>query len=180
MRQQPPQKPGRSKQDFATPAVFLEPTKKLLGIERFTIDLAADASNAKADLFITKERDALTVDWAAELAGVGGGWGWLNPEFGDIRPWAKKCYETKLAGGSVAFLVPAGVGSNWFRDYVHRKAFVLALNGRIPFMPDKPKWGYPKDCILSLFSPLIPAGFDVWTWKDSAALIGVRGEPSQV
>lgn len=42
----PRQKPGRSKQDYRTPRAFLVAVKGLLGIEDFTIDLAASVSNS--------------------------------------------------------------------------------------------------------------------------------------
>jgi len=62
--------------------------------------------------------------------------------------------------------VPAAVGSNWYRDYVHKKCLVLALNGRLAFITGKPKLLYPKDCILCLYGPDFAPGFDVWSWKD--------------
>jgi len=161
---QPKQKPGRSIQNYATPAVFLEPVKRRLGIEAFTHDFAADPFNSKASSYWTKQDDSLAQSSERWATRCHGGWGWLNPPFAKIGPWARKCWETKQLGGSIALLVPAGVGSNWFRDFVHGKAFVLALNGRIPFDPANPTWGYPKDCILALYGAPYVVGFDVWTW----------------
>ncbi len=63
--------------------------------------------------------------------------------------------------------MPASVGSNWYRYYVHNEAFTLFLNGRIPFMPDKPNWLYPKDCMLALYGTGVSSGNDVWTWRKS-------------
>ena len=60
----------------------------------------------------------------------------------------------------MAFLVPAAVGSNWFRDYVDGKALVLLLNGRLSFDGAGP---YPKDCILCLYG--IEPGYEVWSWR---------------
>ncbi len=159
---QPDQKPGRSKQDYATPAVFIQAVKWRLGIDQFAHDFAADATNAKAPTWFDEATDSLIVPHWETV--IGDGWGWLNPPFAKIGPWAFRCHETARAGGHIAFLVPAGVGANWYRDYVHGKALVLALNGRIPFMPDKPTWLYPKDCILCLYGPSVTPGFDVWTW----------------
>lgn len=161
---QPEQKPGRSKQDYATPENFIAATKTLLGIERFAFDFAADVTNAKALRWWSEDVDSLSMmpsDWVAK---IDGGWGWLNPPFSKIKPWALRCSQVRAAGGSIAFLVPAGVGANWYRDYIHGQALVLALNGRLAFMPDKPDWLYPKDCILCLYSPKVPPGFDVWSW----------------
>ncbi len=162
---QPEQKPGRSKQDYATPQIFIDAVKHRLGITSFVFDFAADATNAKAARWWGEETNSLGMnaeEWAYE---IGDGWGWLNPPFSRIGPWAKRCSEVAAdTNGKIAFLVPAAVGSNWYRDYVHKAhARVLFLNGRIPFMPDKPTWLYPKDCILVLYG-LGYSGSDVWTW----------------
>lgn len=171
MATQPEQKPGRSKQNYATPEIFMQAARLRLGITRFAHDFAADTENHKAPTWFDEATDALSVPfWELSLKQngcpvSGQNWGWLNPPYADIGPWAQRCLETKQAGGSIAFLVPAGVGANWFRDYVDGHALVLLLNGRIPFMPDKPKWLYPKDCILCLYAPHIQPGYEVWTWR---------------
>lgn len=169
---QPAQKPGASKQDYSTPDAFIVAVKRRLKIASFAFDFAADASNAKADYWWTEGNNSPAHparEWAEK---IGSEWGWLNPPFADIGPWARRCLETSQAGGHMAFLVPAGVGANWYRDFIHRRALVLALNGRLAFMPDKPTWLYPKDCILCLFGPDVTPDFDVWNWRDG---LGARG-----
>ncbi len=163
----PKQKPGQSKQDYATPEAFVKAVKTLLRIPEFSFDFVADSTNAKAHLYWTQEDDSLSktsAEWAANCNAGDTCWGWLNPPFAHIKPWVQKCDEANRLGGRIALLVPAAVGSNWFRDHVHNKAQVLLLNGRIPFMPDKPKWLYPKDTILCLYGA--PAWYDVWNWRD--------------
>jgi phage N-6-adenine-methyltransferase len=164
MAPMPQQKPGKSKQNYATPPDFIDAVKSLLGIENFTIDLAADESNTKALVYYDEARDALAQDWARDLVP---GWAWLNPPFGDIGPWARKCRDTvrKNHDVKIAFLVPASVGSNWYRDYIHGQAPVRALNGRLAFMPEKPSWLYPKDCMLVTFEHGKAPVFRVWSWR---------------
>jgi hypothetical protein len=61
------------------------------------------------------------------------------------------------------------VGSNWFRDYVNKRAEVRVLNPRLTFVGHEDP--YPKDMMLSVFSSsrLIAADhFDVWEWETSA------------
>jgi len=177
----PEQKPGRSRQDYTTPAEFLAAVKHRFGITQFVIDLAADETNAVADQWYDRELDALQQPWA-----VGEGWNWLNPEFGDIEPWVRKAYEQMLAGAQTLVLVPAGVGSNWWAAWVHEKAGVLLLNGRLCFIKDwattidpaSVKRGddpprcysqpplYPKDCCLLVYSALVETGYDVWSWRE--------------
>lgn len=165
MATQPKQKPGRSKQNYATPAIFIDAAKAYLEIPSFAFDFAADEHNAKASRWWNEQVDSLSrpaEEWVDVLEGR---WGWLNPPYANIGKWAKRCAEVSRLGGKVAFLVPAGVGSNWFRDYVYdAQAHTLFLNGRIPFMPDKPNWLYPKDCILSLYAKG-NQGNAIWQWR---------------
>lgn len=156
----PRQKPGQSRQDYATPARFISAVKTRLGIDDFAVDLAADRWNAKAAMYLTKEQDSLGVDWR-ELLALGDRWMWLNPPFANIDPWAEKCAGARPL--KIAFLAPAG-SPNWFRDHVDGKAFVLMLNGRLSFDGVGP---YPKDCILALYG--VAPGYEVWDWQATLA-----------
>lgn len=163
MSKMPRQDRNNSKQDYSTPATFIRAVHTRLRIKRFNFDFAADATNRKASNYWSKADNALAKtpeEWAAK---VRDGWGWLNPEFKDIAAWSRKCAEAEDAGAHIAFLVPASVGSNWFVDDVHHRALVLALNGRLDFIPNSV---FPKDCMLCLFGPTISPGFDVWYWKE--------------
>jgi phage N-6-adenine-methyltransferase len=145
---------GGSKQDYETLDDFIDAVMKRFG----PIDwgLAARVDNAKAMRHITPEKDSLKTDWC-HFAGVL----WLNPPFDNITPWAKKCADSIGVARRILLLTPASIGANWFRDHVHGKALVLALNGRLTFKgTDAP---YPKDCILSVFG--LAPGFDVWSWR---------------
>lgn len=173
----PAQKPGRSKQDYETPRNFLSAIKKRLGIKAFEFDFACSRENRKARRGWTEHDDSLSkADWEWQHE-VDLGWGWLNPPYSDIGPWAKKALD---CGAKIAFLVPASVGSNWYRDYIHNQFGVqtLFLNGRLCFIEDwattiNPKTGfyytseplYPKDCICVLFGTDEPYRADVWSWK---------------
>jgi hypothetical protein len=92
------------------------------------------------------------------------GWNWLNPPFSDLRTWVQKALEESRQGAHTAMLVPAGVGANWWRDWVHTKARVLLLNGRITFVGHNQP--YPKDCALLLYEPNVIPAYETWTWMD--------------
>lgn len=156
----PKQKPGLSKQNYQTPITFIEAVKKRWHIKDFSLDLAASDENAVAVHYYTEAQDALKLSWQA------GGAAWLNPPYANITPWVKKAYEECLKGQDIFMLVPASVGANWWRDYVHEKAYIYFLNGRLAFMRDKPKWLYPKDCALLLYlhEGELPS-YDIWSWK---------------
>jgi len=153
----PVQKPGRSKQNYQTPVEFIEAVMDRLGITSFGYDLAAEEGNQQCLWFLDEDTDALSVNWDDLL--LPGEWAWLNPPFAQIAPWAKKCAESDI---NIAFLVPAAVGANWFRDYVDGTARVLLLNGRLSFDGKAP---YPKDCVLCLYGPMIEPGYEVWSWQ---------------
>lgn len=155
-RTMPRQKPGRSKQDFRTPPVFLDAVKRRLGIEAFSIDLAATPTNAVASTYYTVADNALVQPWTSD------GVAWLNPEFADIGPWVQRAAEQAALGAKIAMLVPAAVGSNWWRDHVHHKCFVLLLNGRLTFVGHTQP--YVKDCCLLLYGPPYGIGYAVWPW----------------
>ncbi len=162
----PAQKRGRSFQAYGTPWPFIRAVEARFG--PLAVDLAASASNAKAPLFVTKERDTLSLDWATTFPT---GNAWLNPEFADIGPYAEKCAaESQRRHGLILFLTPASIGTDWFADHVNRKAMVLGLSPRLAFdgMPVNPKTGkvdgYPKDLCLSVFGFGL-SGFDCWRWR---------------
>lgn len=160
----PVQKPGRSETIVRTPPGFLAAVKRYLGIQSFAADLAACVDNAVAYPFFTKEDDAFTKDWS-----VYGGWCWLNPPYDDIGRWAELCLQESTYGVKIAFLVPASVGSNWWRDYVHQQADVQFLNGRLTFLyanGTRHTGPYPKDLALILYGN--EPGYDVWDWRRQA------------
>ena len=165
----PAQSPGSSKQDYETPQEFLDACAKRFGA--LTIDLACRTDNAKAPrgYYFDQGCNSLVQPWARDIAE---GVGWLNPEFGDIDAWAKKASGESeiLTRGRILMLTPASIGTNWFADHVHRKAYVLGLSPRMIFrgMKPNPKTGkvdpYPKDLMLSVFGGDV-TGFGVWRWK---------------
>lgn len=148
---------GKSKQDVETPPIFIRAIVAKFGLLSF--DLAASPHNAKNPNYFTKEQNSLIQPWH-ELRGLL----WLNPEFDPIGPWVEKCAKEAALGAKILCLTPASVGSNWFRDFVHKKALVLALNGRITFVGSTDP--YPKDLMISAYG--FTPGFDVWKWTDDA------------
>jgi phage N-6-adenine-methyltransferase len=156
----PIQKPGRSKQDYQTPPEFLAAVKKRLHTNVFGWDLAASKENTACEFgWYDEEQDSLKQNWHE----IQNGWMWLNPPFSNIAPWVYKASDEAWKGAFIAMLVPASVGANWWRDFVHDDAHVLFLNGRLTFVGAEGP--YPKDCALLLYQPAIQGGYDTWNWK---------------
>ncbi len=154
----PTQKPGRSKQDYGTPADFLEAVERRFG--EIVVDLAATDQNTVAPQYYTPRQDSLAQDWAGDMRD---GVLWLNPPFGGVGPWASKCREESAKRrGLILLLVPASIGSAWFRDHVHRHAMVFALAPRLKFVGTEAP--YPGDLILAVYGMGL-SGFDTWVWR---------------
>lgn len=148
---------GKSETSVETPREFIEIFEYRFG--NITFDLAADMYNTKAYGYFNKEMDSLSQDWDVLPRGTN----WLNPPYDDIKPWVEKCSHYN-GGGIIATLIPASIGSNWFRDYVYKKSMVTALNGRLKFVGHSSP--YPKDLILAVYG-MTQVGFEVWNWKEN-------------
>lgn len=149
---------GKSKQDYRTPPVFLDAVRERWGITQFACDLAATAENTVVPgCYYDQEMNSLVQSW------VMGGINWLNPPFADIEPWVQKALHESQDGAHTLVLVPAGVGSNWWRIFVHEEAHVYFLNGRITFLGAADP--YPKDLALLEYGPNILPGYTIWRWQ---------------
>lgn len=157
MSQMPKQKPGHSEQVVCTPKDFLAALKGKLGIEQFTIDLAADEYNTVAQTFYGEEDDSLVQEWAKP------GWCYCNPPYADIEPWVAKGWIESQSGANIAMLLPASVGSNWWKTYVHNKGYVLLASPRLTFVGHTSP--YPKDLVVVLYTSFGAKGYETWAWK---------------
>jgi hypothetical protein len=166
----PDQKPGKSRQDYCSPDNFIAAVVNRFG--PIAVDLAAkDESVSRGKRFVSLKQDSLSVAVSWEELGQRhyenrNGCLYLNPPFADIAPWMRKAWSyghgfhpDRLP---LVMLVPASVGSNWFNQFVHGEALVLALNPRLTFKGETA--AYPKDCLAIVWNYGV-AAFDVWVWK---------------
>jgi len=152
----------KSKQDYQTPQDFISAVKNRFG--DLIVDLAAGNDNRQCDAYIDYETNSLEQTWSVFNRRVKHGWLWLNPPFRDIAPWVEKCHFEMLGGARILALLPASVGSNWYRDHVFGKAAELYLNGRLRFVGCKDL--YPKDCMLLVWDASAVPGREVWQWRE--------------
>lgn len=142
--------------DWATPPDLFQ---KLDARWRFTLDVCANAENAKVPLFFTREQDGLAQSWAGNAC-------WMNPPYGRaIGGWvAKAVSESRLPGTIVVALLPARTDTRWWSNWVAPFARVAFLRGRLKFGGAKsgapfpsviavyPKRAKPKRTQLQLFT----------------------------
>jgi phage N-6-adenine-methyltransferase len=160
----PTQKPGKSNQVVSTPPEFLAAVRQRLGIREFAIDLAASHENAVCEPYFTRETDSLSQPWH-QFCGNGKGWGWLNPEFADIAPWASKAFAESRLGAQLAMLVPSATDTEWWHDHVRGHGYATHLRQRIRFIGHTDQ--YPKGLALVLYAPFLEGGECWWSWKPS-------------
>lgn len=114
------------------------------------LDLFADDSNAKCPAWYTAEDNALTQDWSARLAELGGA-AFANP------PYSRSQYHEKQAitgmthimnhtmamrdkGGRYIYLVKSATSETWWPEDADH---IMFIRGRIGF--DLPVWFVPAD-----------------------------------
>lgn len=158
-----PPAPPQSNQHWGTPPEFLRAVERRFG--KIGLDLAAKEDNHVAPVWFgpgspVDREDALVAvwdDWVDERE-----LRWLNPPFENIEHWAARCSSIRWRC-PIAMLVPASIGTEWFRACVHGSALVLGLGPRMTFVGAEDP--YPKDLMLCLWGPFVAPGFDVWRWK---------------
>ena len=134
-----------AKQDWATPDDIFAP---LADEFSFTLDAAADQSNARARAYFTKREDGLSQDWGNNVV-------WLNPPYGDgasrLVDWVKKAEDSARRGATVVMLIPARTNTNWFHD-------ICLSKGEVRFVRGRPKFGgaihgLPQPLSIVIFRP---------------------------
>ena len=117
-------------------------------------------------------KDAFAHSWAALSKKFGGEHPsgrahlWLNCEFNDIALWADRCLSEMRDGANITLLTPMTT-ANWFRDKIAGEADAYALSGRLSF---DGKNVFPKDCLISRYSPDSNGDFFLWDWQKDVIL----------
>lgn len=94
----------------------------------FDLDPCADASNARAPKFFSREEDGLSRPWFGRV--------WMNPPYGrQIGKWIAKALHEVTCGNceSVVCLLPARTDTAWWHDY--------CTFGEIEFIRGRLKFG---------------------------------------
>ena len=95
----------------------------------FTIDVCANADNAKLPRYWTEEDDALSKSWAGERC-------FMNPPYSQVERWLKKAWsEGWVNRGLVVALINVATDTEYWHNYVEGIAEVRFLRGRVKFVP---------------------------------------------
>lgn len=158
-----------SDQGYRTPPWLIAALEDFFG-QKFALDAAATADNAKAAKFYDLHTDGLAQPWV-EMT-------FCNPPFADFGTWITKAYvEAKEQNINVCVLGPVGCSQRWFHR-IAKKGTVLVPTKRINYyssITNKPTSGADRDSHIFLFGPkwwntslhwnLVP--FDVDNWRNN-------------
>lgn len=112
------------KMDWATPQAFYDALDEEFC---FTVDVCAEAWNAKHERFWTVQDDALSLSWDGEVC-------FMNPPYGrEIGKWVAKAHQEAERGATVVALIPARTDTAYWHDHIQGKAEVRFVRGRIKF-----------------------------------------------
>jgi phage N-6-adenine-methyltransferase len=122
--------------EWATEQAFFDQVNREF---RFTVDVAADATNAKCERFYDIESDGLMQDWDGETV-------WCNPPYGDrIKDWM---YKAATSEATTVLLVPARTDVKWFHEIVLPRAEVRFIKGRLRFGGSKDPAPFPTMLVI--------------------------------
>jgi len=128
---------------WATPKDFFEKLNAEFG---FTLDVCANAENAKCPRYFTEADDGLAQEWTGVC--------WMNPPYGrEIGQWVRKAYESALGGATVVCLVPSRTDTAWWHDYC-MKGEVRFVRGRLKFGGVTDNAPFPSAVVI--FRPGVP------------------------
>jgi len=110
---------------------------------RFTLDAAANASNAKCERFFSLEHDGLAQSWSGERV-------WCNPPYSDLKSWvARARAEAMHKAEVIVLLLPANrTEQKWWQEHIEpfrdRKPRTFSdLAVKVRFLPRRINFGVP-------------------------------------
>lgn len=122
-----------------TPDSLFAPLHREFG---FTLDVAADASNAKCERFFTERDNALVRSWGVNNC-------WCNHPWSQTPAWVEKCWRESLAGTPLCvMLLPDNRTHQRFWSTLvepFRETIFAGVKLRVRFLPGRPHFGTPAD-----------------------------------
>lgn len=121
------------KHDWGTPQGFFDKVNEKFD---FYMDVCASEWNAKCNVWLGVEDDALRMSWehVLDAHGQSGRWCWMNPPYGrEIESWCKKAYQESEKGVRTVGLLPARTDTLWWHRYVMEASEIVLIQGRLNF-----------------------------------------------
>jgi len=147
---------SKATDEWATPQEFFD---ALHAEFDFQLDAAASADNAKCEMFMTQDINALAQDWFAAVDCCDTQAVWLNPPYSKCREFIAKAAAEARKGCTVVCLVPSRTDTRWWHDYVWDRATHRPRPGvEIRFVKGRLKFGgaaqgAPFPSVVIVFRP---------------------------
>ena len=122
--------------EWSTDDAFFEQVNREFN---FTVDVAADSTNAKCERFYDIDSDGLMQNWDGETV-------WCNPPYG--RRIADWIYKAAVSEATTVLLVPARTDVKWFHEIVIPRAEVRFIKGRLKFGNSKDNAPFPTMLVI--------------------------------
>ena len=128
---------------WATPQAFFDRLNERF---HFTLDVAADASNAKCPRYFTEQDNALIQDWGKEVC-------FCNPPYGKkLSAFVHKARTAAESGATVVLLIPARTDTRYYhKDIFPYASEILFCEGRLRFGSGKDSAPFPSAVVV--FTP---------------------------
>lgn len=113
------------KHDYETPDDFFAMVNSEF---KFTLDVCADAKNAKVKKYYSKRDNGLSQEWHGRV--------WCNPPYGsEIVQWVEKAdSESKRSYCKIiVMLLPVRSDTKWFHNFIYKKVEIRFIKGRLRF-----------------------------------------------
>lgn len=109
------------------------------------LDVCATPFNTKCPLFFTEKQDGLSQEWDRNF--------FMNPPYSNVKEWVRKAYEQHVKHNVTGLaLIFNKSDTIWYHKYIHSKAQVIPIQGRIRFckngIPGKDPAPYPSIWVL--------------------------------
>lgn len=140
-----------------TPASIFDP---LHALHRFTLDVAANAANAKVPRFFDREQDGLAQSWAGERV-------WCNPPYSDCRAWVEKAVAEIHRGCLLAvLLLPANrCEQGWWQDWIEPRRDDGSRQITTKFLKGRHRFGWPAGRVVPEKGDRPPFGLVIVTFQ---------------
>jgi phage N-6-adenine-methyltransferase len=129
---------------------------ELAGVDRFDLDVAASADNAKAARYYGVKHNGLAQPWSGRV--------YCNPPYSDCRSWVAKADAEQANCEVVAMLLPANrTEQAWWHEFIEpgRRAGTL----QVFFLQGRRRHEHPPEWVTPPKGDRPPFGHCLVVWR---------------
>lgn len=147
---------SRQSDEWSTPQWLFDYLSKTYG--PFTLDPCATKENTKCEKYFTIEQDGLKQSWSGHRV-------FINPPYGNIKNWVKKCYEEATSSyyTTAIMLIPARTDTKYWHDYVMKSYQIGFVKGRLKFGDSENSAPFPSAIVHFSAGPFVLSSPQIYT-----------------